>query len=185
MSITIPARVNTESIRLRYLVVILRRADVLDLPQPGQWWTCVQLRHSSCLRFEGQTVKSRKIASPSYNGIRHIYRSYNNMSRWMQFSLPLNRQRAVYYPLSSTPRARRACLSNFFCVIHFFCIPIITSIRKQWIKYKSLCAWIINKCSWVESSELSGSCSCLEISEHVIHNFPLCLWSCSVAWYRW
>ena len=36
MSITIPARVNTESIRSRYLVVILRRADVLDLPQPGQ-----------------------------------------------------------------------------------------------------------------------------------------------------
>ena len=36
MSITIPARVNTESIRLRYLVVILRRADVLDIPQPGQ-----------------------------------------------------------------------------------------------------------------------------------------------------
>ena len=35
MSITIPARVNTESIRLRYLVVILRRVDVLDLPQPG------------------------------------------------------------------------------------------------------------------------------------------------------
>ena len=37
MSITIPAKVNTESIRLRYLVVILRRADVLDLPQPGQY----------------------------------------------------------------------------------------------------------------------------------------------------
>ena len=36
MSITIPARVNTESIRLRYLVVILRRAGVLNLPQPGQ-----------------------------------------------------------------------------------------------------------------------------------------------------
>ena len=36
MSITIPARVNTESIRLQYLVVILRRVDVLDLPQPGQ-----------------------------------------------------------------------------------------------------------------------------------------------------